>query len=221
MKVLRGAARAALAMACGALAAPAFAQFPGFTGNARYEATVRPESRRYGSVSLYPLAVFTVAGRLSTQQAGTDTEAGVLLAADLGVKPAGRRSAYELGGWYWSRGNSDLYQIHTRAFVTPEVGVQLSYLGSTSVGGDAYTAFLLYELASSQVAPRARRRWTVQTGLGAFLDASGGRKTTSVTVFTQGSVSLGGRVSLSAGQWYVRDRSTDLNRFVVGFGYSL
>lgn len=217
MKVLRTAAAAG----CAALAAPAFAQFPGFTGNARYEATARPEARRYGSISLYPVALYTVAGRLSNEAAGTSTQAGVLLAADVGVKPAGRRSAYELGGWYWSRGSSDLYQIHARAFATPALGAQLSYLSSTSIGGNAYTAFLLYDLASRQFAPGSHlKKWTIEMGLGMFIDASGGRRTTSATLFTQASLGLGGRLSLNVGQWYLRDRSTDLNRFVAGLGYN-
>jgi hypothetical protein len=195
------------------------AQFAGVTGNARYEASVKPGTQHYGSASFYPFASFASGGNFGNGTSGTRTDFGTLFAADFGVKPAKSRNSYEVGGWYWTKGGSDLYQLQGRVYFTPEMGVQLAYLGSTKVSGNSYTAFLLYDLASNKVAPTAKKKWTIQTGLGLLMDPTGGRTTVSPTVFVQFSTMVAKNISVNAGIWTLRDRSTDITRYVLGSSY--
>ncbi len=221
LKMRRCAALAALLAGCCMQSIPAHAQgYAGFTADARDEAVKKPGSKFYGSFSFYPLAAFETGGRLPNLSAGTTTSYGTLFAADLGVKPARARGAIEIGTWYWNSGVSDLYQVHLRGFFTPELGVRAAYLASTSVSGSAYTTFLVYDLTSRRIQPRARRRWTVETGLGVFFDPTAGRTTSSFSMYVQGSVEIAKRITINGSQWYLRDRSADLNRFALGLGYS-
>ena len=176
-------------------------------------------NNRYGSVGLYPLASFARAGLLSGGGAGTATTSGGLVSVDFGLRSANARLPIEIGGWYWNSGNADLYQVHVRAFVTPEVALQVAHIDSSKVNSNSYTIFGIYELASRRVQPDTRRPWTAQFGAGLFFDATGGSTTTHFTTFAQGSVTLWGNLSLNASEWYVRDRSVDLNRFLLGIGY--
>lgn len=200
-----------------ALPHTAFAQL-GFTVTGRYEA-VTEGSGRYGSVSIYPLAPFMRAGRFAEGGAGTRTQHGMLFAADVGFTPASGRST-ELGGWFWGSGDSDVFQIHAKHFFSREIGVQIGWIGSTKSSGNAYTLFGIYDLASGNVAPEARRKWGVQTGLGVIQDDSSGEDSTDFTMFVQGSLEIGKNISVNATHWYLRNRIVDLNRFALGIGYS-
>ena len=202
------------------LAAPiaAHAQI-GFTATDRYELSKISAPAHYGSIAAYPVAVFNQGGTLVNSSSGTRSDAGFLVSADLGFKPAKAPTSFEIGGWYWRKGRSDLYQIHARAFVSPDVAIQVGELRSTQVSGHAYTAFLIYEFNSKQIAPDLKRQFGIQIGPGIFNDPTGGKNTTTFSVFVQGSVQLDKNLTLNAGQWYLRDRQVDLTRFTLGLGY--
>ena len=190
----------------------------GFTVTGRYDA-VTEGSGRYGSVAFYPLAPFMRGGRFAEGGAGTRTQHGMLFSADVGFTPASGRS-FEIGGWFWGTGDSDVFQIHAKHFITREIGVQIGWIGSTRESGNAYTLFGIYDLASGNVAPEAPRKWGVQTGLGIIQDNSSGSDSTDFTMFVQGSVEVGKNISVNATHWYLRNRIVDLNRFALGLGYS-
>ena len=209
--------RAALMAVCVALPGTAGAQL-GFTVTGRYDA-VTEGSGRYGSVAFYPLAPFMRGGRFAEGGAGTRTQHGMLFSADVGFTPASGRST-EFGGWFWGPGDSDVFQLHVKHFVTREIGVQVGWIGSTRDSGNAYTLFGIYDLASGNVAPEARRKWGVQTGLGIIKDDSSGSDSTDFTMFVQGSLEVGKNISVNVTQWYLRNRIVDLNRFALGIGYS-
>ena len=222
MKFSHGTAPLLALMAGAASITPARAQFAGFTGNARYEATASQKAVPYGSLSLYPVAIFATGGRITDTVAGAVSDSGLLVAGDVGVKLPRTRSALEIGGWYWNKGSSDLYQIQGRAFLTPQIGLQLSYIGSTNklASGHTYSGFVVYDLTSQQFARRARPRWSVEFGLGLLRDVSAGQDTSDFSFFVSGSVEIAPRISINASQWYLRDRSADLNRFALGLGFS-
>ena len=173
----------------------------------------------YGAVSAYPFAPFVTGGRLGDGTAGTTTENGVLFAGTFGIRDHKRSSAFEVGGWYWTKFQSDVYQIHARELFTPRFGFQAAYLGSTAVPGTAYSTFLFYELRSRDQAPNSRRQWNLETGLGVFYDVSNGRNTSTASVYVDAAVEIAPRITLNGTFWYVRDRSQDLNRFALGAGY--
>src|SRR5688572_25503599 len=141
----RFAALAALFVASSAFCESVEAQL-GFTVTGRYEAVAKG-SGRYGSVALYPLAPFMRAGIFDEGGAGTKTAHGMLFAADFGITPSSGRS-YEIGGWFWGSSDSDVYQIHGKAFISRELGVQLGWIGSSDTNLNAYTLFLIHDLAS-------------------------------------------------------------------------
>ena len=202
------------------LASAARAQFPGGSALVRFDATRKEQTRTYGDFDIYPLAPFTVGGNFANGSSGTQTDFGLLLSTNIGIKPAKARGAVEFGGWYWTKGNASLSQYHVRGFVTPDFGVQFSYLQSSRAPGAAYTAFFVYDLLSQRVNPKSTRRWSIEGGLGGFFDLAAGRSTSSVSMYVQGSYQLYGNLNANAGIWYLRDRSDDLNRFNVGLGYS-
>ena len=224
MRIGRCAALTALIAGSLTLCESAGAQL-GFTVTGRYEA-VAQGSGRYGSVALYPLAPFMRAGIFAEGGSGTKTAHGMLFAAEGGYTPPSGRSI-ELGGWFWSSGDSDVYQIHGKTFFNRELGVQLGWIGSTGAEGNALTLFLIHDLASANVAPDSRRKWGVQTGLGIIRakakdPTNVGDEPTSndFTMFVQGSLEIGKNMSVNLTQWYLRNRITDLNRFALGVGYS-
>ena len=190
----------------------------GFTVTGRYQA-VTQGSNRYGSVAFYPYAPFMRAGRFAEGGVGTRTSDGMLFAADTGYTPPSGR-ALEFGAWFWKSSDSDVYQIHAKAFFNRELGVQIGWIGSTQASGNAYTLFLVHNLASANVAPQSRRQWGIQSGAGIIRDSSSGESSTDFTMFVQGSLEIGKKLSVNLTQWYLRNRIVDLNRFAVGLGYS-
>ncbi len=226
MKFSHGAAPLLLLTAGVTSISPARAQFAGFTGNARYDASAKQGAVPYGSLSIYPVAIFATAGRNIVSNAngndvsGAVSVGGTLISGDVGVKLPRSRSALELGGWYWANGDTGLYQAQGRFFFTPQLGVQLAYLGATRVAGSAYSGFVVYDLTSRQFARRLRPRWSAELGLGLLRDTSGGQDTTDFSLFLSASVEIAPRISINASQWFLRDRSSDLNRFALGVGFS-
>lgn len=197
------------------------AQFAGFTGYSRYDATTKAGNVGYGSFSYFPVAVFQSGGSFGNGAVGTRSDFGSLVSGDFGLKLAKTTSALELGGWYWTKGSSDLYQIQGRAYFTRELGLQVSYLSSTSTSGNAWATYLLYDLSSLKFGRKVRPRWGIKTGIGLFQDVSAGSpKPTNLTYFISGSIEVAPRVSINASTWYLRDRSADLTRLAVGLGYS-
>src|SRR5687767_4539250 len=134
---------AAFVLGLSALHEPAGAQL-GFTVTGRYEAVTKG-SGRYGSVAVYPFAPFQRGGILEEAGVGTETSHGMLFAADFGYTPSSGRS-YELGGWFWQSGDSNVRQIHGKVFITKEIGVQLGWIGNSRNDLNAYTLFLIYDL---------------------------------------------------------------------------
>ena len=227
MKFSKGIMPLLLLTAGAAPISPARAQFAGFTGNARFDAATKQGAVPYGSLSLYPVAIFATAGRnIQTNNAAGDevsgaiSVGGTLIAGNLGLKLPKSRSALEIGGWYWANGDTGLYQAQGRFFFTPQIGVQLAYLGATRVGGSAYSGFVVYDVTSRQFSRRARPRWTAEAGLGLIRDTSSGQDTTDFSLFMSASLEIAPRVSINASQWFLRDRSADLNRFALGIGFS-
>ena len=220
MKFSQGAALLFMLTAGTVSISPARAQFAGFTGNARYDATTKQGVVPYGSLSVYPLAVFATGGRFPDGTAGVRSDPGTLVSGNLGLKLPRTRSALEVGGWYWTKGSSDLYQIEGRGFFTPEIGLQVSYLGSTHVSGSSWSAFALYDLSSRQFSRRTRPRWNVEFGLGLFRDPSASSDSSEFSLFISAAVEIAPRISINASQWYLRDGSSDLNRFALGVGFS-
>lgn len=200
--------------------------------------TLQVGKNRYFAVAFYPLAVFTYAGALGDQPGGTLSTTGQLIAADVGFRR--KRGAVELGGWYFhtsKKGTKDLYQVQARTFLKPEFGVQLAYINISDGTAPSYTGFLIYNLSSASAGQRPKHPWSFQIGGGAYWNVSkeirptagaGGttfplvpRSTSNFTSFVSGSVGLNKSMNLSFGQWYLRDRNADINRFTLGVSFSL
>ena len=75
-----------------------------------------------------------------------------------------------------------------------------------------------------------RKPFGVEVGLGTYIDPTplansnstlpSHRLTTiSFSAYINGSLDLGKKFSINAGQWYIRDRTADLTRFTLGMGY--
>jgi hypothetical protein len=228
LKIGRFAAMAAVAMALVLPGPAAHAQFAGFTGNARFTATTTTKAATYGNITFYPFVGWEEGGRFGGTTAGTASTFGVMTSGNFGFKPAKSSTSFEIGGWYWNNGPSDLYQINARVFPFASFGFQIAYLASTihPEAGSAETYCLVYDLNSKRIQPTARKPWQVELGLGAYVDngpngTSGLPESTgSLTVFAQASFEIAKHVSLTASDWYVRDRATDFTRFAAGIGYS-
>jgi len=220
----RFAALAALIVGSLTLCESAGAQL-GFTVTGRYEAVTKG-SGRYGSVALYPFAPFMRGGIFAEGGVGTKTAHGVLFATDFGFTPSNGKS-FEIGGWFWKSSDSDVYQVHARSFFSRELAAQLGWIGG-SEGLNAYTLFLIHDLASANVAPESRRKWAVQGGLGVIyfetLDplnpGQKGSMKSDFTMYVQASLEIAKNLSVNATHWYLRQNIVDLNRFALGIGYS-
>ncbi len=221
MRIRRVISIAAAVCAVCALPKAAHAQFgynanPGFTATARHGDNFVAAAPVYGSVYLYPVSEFNTAGSFSTGTSGTKSAAGSLVGANVGFQSATGRKNVEVGGWFWTKGSGDLYQVDVLKYVAPEVAVQAATIGSTSTKERAYSFYGIYELDSRRVAPTAPRSFGFQIAPGLYMDTAGGTTTYSFTSFVQGSYQIGKNLSLDASQWYIRDRGNDLTRFSVG-----
>lgn len=169
MNTTRRAAFATL-LAIGVVGAlPAHAQIFG-AGEANEQSNVseigpKPSPRTRSSVFLgyIPFATFASGGSyvpgipaISTPGVqGTVTNLGQLVEGDLtfhfnNPNDRNRPNRAGFGGWYWTKGNGDLYQIYGRVFASEQFGFQAAYLSSTShiAPGPAYTVFAIYQLNS-------------------------------------------------------------------------
>ena len=241
---------AGLALGVGVLGAPASAQFGGGLSS-DFESTVdtgRKFGPFYGSVAVYPIAVFVNSGTDAEGASGTSYDFGRLTSLDFGFRPPRSRTPLEFGGWFWGRGSdfnltqrdNDQYQLHARVWFTTtrQLGLQVAMLDSTRIKPTsqrpdrpdfrAYTAFLLYEFRSLEPSPDRQKRWVVTTGVGFLRDAtplssgSGrfeGKSTSEFTTFVQAALFFDKSLSLNLSEWYIRDREQDLNRFALGLGY--
>jgi len=184
------------------------------------------------TLTVDPLAVFSYAGALP-QGGGTKSFTGAILAPNYAIDLARQRSM-EFGGFYFfEQGGHDIYQLDSKYYFNRQVGLQLSYINLKSGEAPAFTGFFLLRLESpSQTA----RNWQVILGNGAYLNVSneishqvggGGNEffppvpasTINYTFFVNGSLNLGRNISLTAGNWYIRDRNSELNRFTLGLGF--
>jgi hypothetical protein len=186
-------------------------------------------------VDVYPLAVFTYSGALGNE-GGTVSFNGELFALNAPLI-SGKLESIELGGFYFlERESRDIYQFHLRLHATPEWGTQIAYLNTSNGHAPAITTFLLYDLTSARMAKSSRLPWALELGAGTYwnigkdLRASEGtgdnvnftevpRSTVNFTYYLNASVALSKKVSLSASQWYIRDRNGELNRFTLGLGF--
>ena len=227
----------------------------------RLEARKKTDPLRYVGIGLYPLANFDTGGLFTqTGNAGTDNRFGGLISLDLGVVDQVTRTdkdtqkkygeihgRYEIGGWYWTTGNEDLYEMHLRAISEGGFGLQAGYLNSTKgflpkpgpaslkTDATAYDFFVIYDLSSHHLIPLEKRQskhyhpWNIEVGLGIYVDDAthyvnnfsvpSTRATANFTYFVQGSLLLTNRLSLSVSEWNFRDRYQDLNRVAVGLNY--
>jgi len=184
------------------------------------------------TLTLDPLAVFSYAGALP-QGGGTESFTGVILAPNYAIGLSRQRSL-EFGGFYFfeQRGR-DIYQIDSKYYFNRSVGIQASYLNLKTGNAPAFTGFLLLRIDAPNQAPR---NWEVVFGTGAYLNVgnevshelgSGGNlffpsvpaSTLNFSFFVNGSLNLGKNISLTAGNWYIRDRNSELNRFTLGLGF--
>lgn len=213
----------------------------------------------YGTVGLFPVAFFDTGGIFATGVAGTHTLGGGLISLDFGKlergepiknKPNEResvsRARYELGGWYWGRTGSDLYEIHLRAVAKNGLGIQVGYLNTTqgfllrpgttaSLPGkfEAQDAFLLYEIHGNRKNSKWKN-WTIQFGGGMLIDdsphlllnqsnqinpAPSTNSLVNLTFYVSGSISITRNIALTASDWVIRDGGQDLNRVALGVGY--
>lgn len=214
----------------------------------------KPGSNKYfGSVSAFPLANFSIAGTFSGGTSGTSALFGGLIALEGGILDRGPgdngkvRSIYQIGGWYWGRSGNDLYEIHARVQSPKGLGLQIGYLNTTSrfvqkfnltdsidTDAEAYDVFLIYRLSSDSVRSQNGRQWSVEFGLGSFIDASRHRNATNAgatptysngatanyTFYFSGAYQFAPKWWLTASDWVLRDRFQDLNRITVGVSFT-
>jgi hypothetical protein len=240
LKTVRSAIVITVLVSSVVLCAPARAQYNGGNTTMTTLIAVAPTTQgapqtflprmHYGALSLH-YAPFFSGGRFpgasvslpgnnqSIGPGGTQTNVGPLLAGDVGFRGHNARRTLEMGGWYWTRGHTDLYELHGRGFFSETMGVQVGYLGSTSSSGSAMDTFLFYDFASQQLDKNARRPWAIEVGIGPFMDFSAGKTTNSFSFYLQGSLGVAKNLSVSLSQWYVRDRSLDNIRLALGLAY--
>ncbi len=214
---------AACLLVLGSCGSAAHAQFgytatPGFTATGRHAENAVRAPATYGAIGLYPAAPFNSGGTFNGGISGTRTNMGGLVYGTIGFQSPKGKKETELGAWVWATGKTDLYQFEVRRYIGPEVALQLSKIQSTKAEGEGYSAFAIYTLDSSRVAPTSPRAFGVQVAPGIFYDTSGAAKTYSFTTFVQGSYEIGKNITLNASEWYVRDRGVDLTRFALGVG---
>lgn len=206
MRTMRRIAAVAAAAALTGLlcaAAPARAQYETLLVSAQAANNV---SNHNTFVGLYPLAVFTGPGV---------TRFGGLISLDTHIASGSGPGQFGLGAWYFYNSSSvDVYELHGNAYFNRNWGVQAGVLGSTHGGGNVVDLFLLYKTSPTASARPA----VMQFGIGPFIDPTGGRTTTDLTAFVQGTVFLADRWSLNGSYWYVRDRA-DFHRFAAGVAY--
>lgn len=257
MKTIGRIALAALLIGIGTFGRPAYAQFSNVTSEQGSEEATSPTGklpplkgfRSTASLSFFPVAPFASSGGFATGVQGTQTNYGMLLDGELEVswkRGQGKEALNRvgLGGYYWSKGSGDLYQIHQRVFFSEQFGIQTAYLSSSSsvALGPSYTFFFLYDLNSRSLFgqrggrergaksdKRTPRPFNIELGLGTYIDPTGQQlpnggpehrlTTLGFSTFISGTFDMGKRVSLIASQWYVRDRTADLTRFALGVGY--
>src|SRR5579871_3314429 len=169
----------------------------------RYKSVEEGGRSQFGSVSLYPFTPFFTSGRFADGSAGNLSQTTVLVAGDVGTRLGHKQSTLEFGGWNWFRAGDSVYQLHTRLFLTRDLGVQVGYVGKSGTGGSAISTFLLYDLTAGQRITRTLHTWAVEFGVGTFTDNSGGKSTTDASLLLQASFYLGRRFSLNATGWYV------------------
>lgn len=195
------------------------------------------------SLGVFPLVTFLRSGVLAgTGTSGTGEINGSLYAADLALFFSQKAPTLDLGGWYFvkyghelrrtdsSDGKQDLWEAHARLFASPrrDIGFQVAALSSTAKvsPGKQYTLYFVSEYASSRLRKRSKTPWALQGGIGTFInplyDPDFGRKHTTYgfSFFLSGSVSVGKRFNITLSEWYIRDRSADVNRLAFGLGYN-
>jgi hypothetical protein len=183
-------------------------------------------------------SVFSIAGPIQQSDdsflGGTKSVSNTTFTLDASLnRVSGNQPRYSIGGWYFlddpAREDSDLYQVHVRGIGLDGFGGQIAYINSTTVDIPAVTLHALYVVDSSRVEPQARTPWSIELGLGTFIDLAAARsiddnstrplKTLNFSTFTQGKLRLTERVSLTGTVWFVRDRNTDFTRLAVGLAY--
>lgn len=116
------------------------------TGGATVAAGTRKNSAY--SVNLFPYAPFQVGFKADVAGISVDSKGttnGILIAPEAIFAAKNGRTGYGFGGWYWARTETggddsdkavqDLFDIHGRYLFTPQIGVQLGYLGNARVKG--------------------------------------------------------------------------------------
>lgn len=170
------------------------------------------------NVALYPIALFKIYEEHS--RAGFRTESGLLLAAEKSIlqNASGTRpGALAFGGWYFTRGNTDILELHVKKYFNDSFGIQVGGLTSPQRGGTAFDGFVIYNIS-----PAGNNPVSVQLGGGVFVDTGGGSTGSAPTGFLQLSKPVGREYSLNGSVWFIGDvgDGAEFNRVVVGIGRS-
>jgi len=127
-------------------------------------------------------------------------------------------AAAQFGGFLYSQGDSYFFQVQGKYYPSRSIGGQISYQRGKD-GGDAFTAFGLYNLSSSTRDPQAKVPWDVQVGLGGLFPTDDQPK--AFSAFLQLSVGLSRNLTLDTSYWGVYPNSdSSINRVLVGVGYN-
>ena len=90
---------------------------------------VKTEAGYLNHLVLYPVAIF---------RTDCDNRIGGLLAAERGFVRSGSQASLAVGGWYWTRGDLDVYEFHGKAYFAEHFGVQAGVLGTTHASGNDF-----------------------------------------------------------------------------------
>ena len=147
---------------------------------------------------------------------------GSLLASETAIPGFLHSKAYVIGGWIWRAADGSLtqWEMHSKYFFTPRVGIQAGMLGaSPGKGNPPLSTFMVYDF-NGPGHPRHVQPWHLQAGLGAFVDTNG-PPSGAFSGFIDGSVTIARGLSLDATYWNFKDSGVSSNRVGLGFGYQL
>jgi hypothetical protein len=183
-----------------AAAVPAFAQYGSIRLPGRVSDTERAKN---SSISIYPGATFIVSGNNNTTALS-----GILIGADTGASTNDGKWTGEIGGWYFfHESQSDLRELHIKAFYNRQFGLQFGVLGANAVKATFVDGFFVYNYENKR-----GRAWGAQAGIGFFNQPS----FTGLSFFAQAALPLTSNLDLNGSYWYVNDNVADVHRLALG-----